>query len=128
MKPQAFKVICVAVILSNLCYYRIVVLLQGSLQKNTGAPLAFWTPICTGLAALALVLAVLLASRKIRLRTEAAEVVTALLLAESATALFGLLLVFLGLPQEKFLYFLGSTLVVQLVCVAPRVFGNGGSK
>lgn len=124
MKAQTQQVLCLAFVLSNGCYYRLVLLLGGSLQKHAGAPLVLWTPICTGLSVAALVLAVLIALRKLRLRTEAAELITSLVLAESATALFGLLLVFLGLPLEKFLYFLGSTLLVQLIVITPRVFGR----
>lgn len=122
VNTRTLKIICVAIIASNVCYYRLVTLLGEQLQKNAGAVLAQWTPICSGLAILALIVAALIALRKIRLRSESVELITALILAESATAFFGLLLVFLGLPPEKFFWFLGGTLLVQLVVIAPQAF------
>lgn len=122
MSARTLKIICLAVVLSNGFYYRLVFSSGVSWQKLAGPALARFTPICSGLAAIALVVAALIALKKLRIRSEATEVITALILAESATAIFGLLLIFMGLPPEKFLRFLGATLFVQLVCITPRVF------
>ena len=121
MSARTLKIICLAIVLSNGFYYRLVFSSGASWQKLAGPALARLTPICSGLAAIALVVAALIALRKLRLRSETTETITALLLAESATAIFGLLLVFLGLPPSRFLWFLGGTLMVQIVCIAPRV-------